>query len=69
MTSGSAIDEPTSRRRETSTRACLSRAAKRLNVCNWPMALEKCRAGHNHIDAQPVSPQWVSLGVDASVIF
>ena len=26
-------------------------------------------AGYNHIDAQPVPPQWVSLGFDAAVIF
>ncbi len=25
--------------------------------------------GYNHIDAQPVPPQWVSLGLDAAVIF
>jgi hypothetical protein len=24
---------------------------------------------YNHVDAQPVPPQWVSLGVDATVVF
>jgi hypothetical protein len=26
-------------------------------------------AGYNHIDAQPVAPQWISLGLDAAVYF
>ncbi len=26
-------------------------------------------AAYNHVDAQPVPPQWVSLGVDATVVF